>query len=130
MGFKLSTHNGKVTIENPETGNHRTFSISTVQNKQSGLYGKRIVALLTGPNNEDDYTGFGFVTPQGDIKIWRKKSGNKIWHTYRDMLLNSSKWIEKGVRYHVEGRCRVCNRTLTVPESIESGIGPVCAKRS
>lgn len=130
MGFKLSTHNGTVTINNPATGNHRTFKVSTVQNKNSGLYGKRIVALLSGPNNEHDYVGFGFVTDQGDIKIWKKKSGNKIWHTYRDMLLNPSKWMDKGVEYMVEGHCRMCNRTLTVPESIESGIGPVCAGRS
>ena len=27
-----------------------------------------------------------------------------------------------------EGRCGRCNRALTVPESIASGIGPECAK--
>ena len=28
-----------------------------------------------------------------------------------------------------ESRCCVCNRKLTVPESIEAGIGPECAGR-
>ena len=27
------------------------------------------------------------------------------------------------------GRCRVCNRKLTDPESIELGVGPVCGRR-
>jgi hypothetical protein len=28
-----------------------------------------------------------------------------------------------------EGRCACCGRPLTVPESIESGFGPICAGR-
>jgi hypothetical protein len=28
-----------------------------------------------------------------------------------------------------EGRCGKCGRALTVPESIESGLGPVCESR-
>jgi len=28
---------------------------------------------------------------------------------------------------HHEGRCGRCNRKLTVPESIENGLGPECA---
>jgi hypothetical protein len=30
---------------------------------------------------------------------------------------------------HELGQCGVCNRTLTNPESIEAGIGPICAAR-
>jgi hypothetical protein len=30
--------------------------------------------------------------------------------------------------YH-EGRCGRCNRKLTVPESIETGLGPECASK-
>jgi hypothetical protein len=30
--------------------------------------------------------------------------------------------------YH-EGRCGACGRRLTTPESISSGLGPVCAGR-
>lgn len=35
---------------------------------------------------------------------------------------------EKAQVWH-EGRCGACNRPLTVPESIENGLGPVCASR-
>lgn len=34
--------------------------------------------------------------------------------------------IAYGKRY---GKCSVCARTLTDPESIDRGIGPVCAER-
>lgn len=36
---------------------------------------------------------------------------------------------EAAIRYgHELGKCSICNRTLTNPESIEAGIGPVCAQ--
>jgi hypothetical protein len=34
-----------------------------------------------------------------------------------------------GYKIHHEGRCGKCGRLLTVPESVETGIGPECAKR-
>lgn len=35
-------------------------------------------------------------------------------------------WRQEGYDIQASGRCLVCNRTLTVPESIASGIGPEC----
>lgn len=40
-----------------------------------------------------------------------------------------SYWRAEGYKLLVEGRCYVCNKRLTTPESIETGIGPVCARR-
>ena len=34
------------------------------------------------------------------------------------------------LHYHHEGRCGVCAKVLTVPESITAGIGPVCAAKA
>jgi hypothetical protein len=124
MGFKLSTHNGKVTVVSP-SGEWRTFQIRT-QKPGQWCEGKRIVALLSGPDNTSDYEPFGFVNAQGQIVVWKKKRGG-VFDTYANMLTAPSKWIAKGVEYMVEGHCRRCNRVLTVPSSIQSGIGPVCA---
>lgn len=41
----------------------------------------------------------------------------------------NSYWRAEGYALQVEGRCYVCNRKLTTPESIEFGIGPICAAR-
>lgn len=38
-------------------------------------------------------------------------------------------WYENGYRLLCEGRCVVCNRLLTHPESIKLGIGPECRER-
>jgi hypothetical protein len=37
--------------------------------------------------------------------------------------------LPKGLKVHHEGRCCRCGRKLTVPESIETGLGPECASR-
>jgi hypothetical protein len=43
-------------------------------------------------------------------------------------LLNApEKGNATGLEYLYEGHCRQCNKSLTSPLSIKSGIGPVCA---
>lgn len=39
-------------------------------------------------------------------------------------------WAGHGYRLLLEGRCVICNRPLTDPESIRAGIGPTCAART
>jgi len=132
--------NGTYTLVSDKTGQHRTLRLSTIQNKRSGLYGKRVISLLTGPNNEDDYTGFGFVLDDNSLKVWRSFAGSlteKIGVALLTILRRGrvqadGSVVADGLRGHVlfKSACRVCNRPLTCPESIRTGIGPVCAGRS
>ena len=122
----IKTHNGKVTIENPASGNHRTFSVRTQPEDSGFAPGKRVVALLNGPDNNNDYQGFGFVDTAGHVRVWKSKRGG-TFDIFARMLEAPERFQEKGANYLFSGRCRRCNRELTVPESIESGIGPVCA---
>ena len=46
-----------------------------------------------------------------------------------DYLFNQGGIAHPGIEVWHEGRCGRCGRLLTVPESIASGIGPVCAER-
>jgi hypothetical protein len=117
------THNGEITIANPETGGHRTFKINTA--RKGGLEGRRIVSLLDGPDNETSYSGFGFAEAAG-VKVWRKKADSKTYRTYASMIEDPAKWEAKGLVYLFSEKCRVCNRKLTDPISIQLGIGPVC----
>lgn len=133
--------NGRFTVKNSTTGEHRTFQIKTQPDDSKFAPGKRIVALLTGPNNEGDYTPFAFCFTNGIIPFSKKRAvDGKPWtpfQWYADMLnvlLVEGHVSRRGKSYEgygilIERRCRVCNRTLTRPESIESGIGPVCAGR-
>lgn len=126
----IATHNGTITVTNTATGDHRTFAIRTQPNDARFAPGKRIVSLFVGRDNDNpfDYNGFGFVNDDGTIRVWRKKSGG-VFDTYARMLAAPESFMARGVEYVFAGTCRVCNRTLTNPESIASGIGPVCAER-
>jgi hypothetical protein len=126
--------NGHYTIKSSKTGDHRTFKIHTQCDKAEFAPGQRIVSLLTGSENDADssYTGFAFIDDQG-IHVWAKKRGEGLWEVYADMLWTlsldgaNSRWAQKGFTIMGEGRCLRCNRLLTTPDSIASGIGPVCA---
>jgi hypothetical protein len=131
--------NGRFTLRNRQTGEHRTFSIRTQKKDARFAPGKRIISLLTGPDNTADYQSFGFVDDNG-IHVWEKLRGGKVWHHKKSkydwfaIMLWEAVTIPRGRfarEYEVmlEGRCVVCNRVLTEPRSIESGIGPVCAGR-
>lgn len=118
----LATYNGEITILNTETGGHRTFSVKTQADDARFAPGQRIIALLTGSNNESDYTGFGFVTAD-KIKVWGKKQ-SQPWLAYARMLEKPSCYPT--CEYKMAIRCRKCNRKLTDPVSIEYGMGPIC----
>lgn len=129
--------NGKFTFTNP-LGEHRTFQIKT-QNKEAKFApGKRIVALLTGPDNDSDYQGFGFIE-NNQVRLWNSKITPAFkWYARMLSLLGGMAetdsedikgriFIQNRV-YEFSGskRCVVCNRTLTDPESIKLQIGPIC----
>lgn len=124
---RITTHNGAVTITSP-TGAHRTFQVKTVQ--KGSLEGKRIVQLLAGDDNTPDgsWLGFGFVQDNGRVNVWTRHRGTDF-EKFARMLEAPERYIAKGCTYLHESKCRRCNRRLTDPESIETGIGPVCAGR-
>lgn len=128
MLSQLDTHNGTFTITNNASGTRRTFCVKTVTNEDSGLHGKRILSMLTGSDNEDHYTGFAFVDESG-VHCWRRFRDSQ-YDKYA-FFLNHADAFEAvdEISVVMSGTCRMCNRKLTVPESIESGIGPVCAAK-
>lgn len=123
--------NGIFTIKNPNSGQHRTYKVKTQKKEARFAPGERIISVLTGSNNADPacYTGVGFVKKDG-IAVWKKQQdtelGAVVKFFWKRVALNEHLDFEL---YH-EGRCSVCNRPLTVPESIVTGIGPICADRA
>ncbi len=137
--FSLAKHNATITIVSPVTGDHRTFRIRTIQ--RGDLKGRRIVELLVGPDNGNDFRGFGSVDEDGSIKVWKRFHGDQnnvrssggfaprsLYEKFADLLCYPEKWQAKGVRYAFALRCRRCGRLLSVPESVASGYGPECIK--
>lgn len=124
---------GYFTIENIHTGEYRTFRIHKPR-KSSFQKGTQIVSLFTGSNNESSYTAFGFLNTDG-IHIWSRFTNDIAWSQYGKALFslltlgNDSPYVTKGYRFRESEKCFVCGKTLTTPESIDTGIGPICAER-
>jgi len=92
----------------------------------------RFVSLLNGADNENSFAYIGYV--RRGVFFW----GNKSKISREAKSVQAFEWVWKNLQRGVitgnteiwhEGRCGVCGRKLTVPSSIESGIGPECAER-
>ncbi len=119
--------NGCYTLHNVKRDTHRTFRIRTA--KKGGLKGKRIVELLTGPDNTNDYTAFGFLNPNC-ISVWKSKQQTTTYLNYAEFFFKMLKGAKcESVEMKTEKFCLICNRKLTNPESIDNNIGPECAKK-
>lgn len=131
-----------LTLLNTNTGVRYTFSVAAPyveggreRDTKRDLY---FVKLLNGPDNGGNYVYMGMihpskVTPAGPALISTKKSKVTVdapsWKAADWMLrlLASGKDLPAGLEVWHEGNCGRCGRRLTVPESIERGLGPVCA---
>jgi hypothetical protein len=122
--------NGVWTVTSP-TGEHRTFRVSTWKTAEKET---RSVALLSGPDNTQDYVGFGFVLEDGTIRVFKKFSDDsqysKLAATLADLFKGEkSRRRAQGMRIEGAACCRRCNRLLTTPESIAAQMGPECSKK-
>jgi len=114
----------RITIQNIETGNRFTYQIKKLKDKDIWF-----ISLLTGSNNDSDYSFFGTVFSDKMSCKHSKKSRIGIdasgvqafgW------LIKHYKNLPDNVRVWHNGYCGRCGKTLTVPESIVSGFGPTC----
>lgn len=119
-----------LTVRSQRTGEHRTYRI----NRREGDDGRKtpfFVSLLTGPDNTADYQYVGVLDEStGGLRLTRASR-----FTCDSVPVRAFDYVMKRVfRGELpadadvmhEGRCGVCARALTVPESIERGIGPEC----
>lgn len=116
--------NGYFTLTLPDDS-QRTFRVWTQGEKAAFLPGKRLIGMLIGPVNTDDYEMFGEVSTSG-VKVWKRFVGSKQAR-YAGIIatLVAGGTVEK-CELLVSKRCLVCNRTLTDEESIRLGVGPTC----
>jgi len=138
--------NGIMTIQNKETKEHRTFKVHTV--RKGALEGRRLVSLLTGPDNEHSYQGFGFISESGNsIQLWQRFSGSSAFRYYTKLVEVAAEALGEGIKSEYETvsadvqmpkaaytvtlskRCLCCNARLTTPRSLAAGYGPECSAR-
>jgi len=110
-------------------GERRTIRVSTGGDAKDVQF----VGFLSGPNNESDYQTCGYVR-DGKFRWTRRYAAQPpqaVATAIAALVCSSDEQRHAmGVAWAREsGNCYRCNRTLTTPESIEAGVGPVCAGR-
>ncbi len=122
---------GTYTVVRPD-GSYRTLEIET--RTTGNLAGKTIVAYLCGPDNERDFQGCAFFSPErGQAVMWKRYRTNAA---FCEEVLDAIRTILQDPRAAGEdyalksGRCCRCGRKLTVPASLHRGMGPECASKS
>jgi len=124
------------TMENTKTGNRLTYKIKKLKDdkKQSpDAPDIWFVNVLTGSDNDSDYTFIGSLRVKGDKTYYNHSHKSRIGRDAQSVksiiwfviCLNDHK-IPDHVNFYHKGHCAKCARTLTVPESILSGFGPIC----
>jgi hypothetical protein len=134
------------TVSDPQ-GERYTFRIQKLAEKKKKRKSDKDVffaSVMTGPDNTRSYSYMGVFEPDKcpQIKgskiqresLVRRTKNSKV--SEDDLALKVMRWaiwvimtereIPEGYKIQHEGRCGKCGRRLTVPESIERGIGPVC----
>jgi hypothetical protein len=131
--------NAYFTVRSLKTGTRYTYRVNRAKCSRCGkedcncwAYPTYFVSLLSGPDNTGDYTYLGMIREN----VFRLTRASKMTDDSRPV--KAFRWvIERIIRGELppftelwhEGRCGRCGRMLTVPESVERGIGPECAGR-
>jgi hypothetical protein len=120
------------TVKSKKTGKHFTYKLSApkVKNPTKEVH---FVNLLTGSDNENNYSFFGTIFDKAVYKHGRKtritpEAPGVVAFTWLLRNLQNGTVNDQVEIYH-EGKCCRCGRKLTHPESIETGVGPECASR-
>ena len=124
----LSNEKPVFTLKSTATGRHFTYKITQ----------GRFLSVLSGPDNTSDYQYAGVLVgaiTQGKQVVTTRASRftadsqavSAVNWTFKRLWATGS--VPDGVEFYHEGKCSHCGRMLTPPESVRTGIGPVCGAR-
>jgi len=125
------------TLQSSKSGIHYTYMMSVPKedrkNEKHDLY---FVAVLRGPNNNSDYSYMGIVVRNGNSWKFTLTKKSKIkedamscvaFKYFFERITRIPPHIDPQMNFYHMNLCGKCGRRLTTPESVERGIGPVCA---
>lgn len=125
--------NAHVTFQSRRTDTRFTYRVQAAifaRKPQRDGGPSHFVSVLTGPDN---YTYLGCVYRRqiyahGKKSRIAKDAPSAVAFAWVWGHLSAGKMHPELAIYH-EGRCGKCGRRLTTPESIATGLGPVCGGR-
>ncbi len=122
-----------VTFVNLNQNERFTYKVSQAKESRDGNPAPHFISTLVGQNNTEDYTFIGtvFHNLDGDKFVYSRKSSMTgdapsvmaFQYVFGQLVTGS---LANFIQIWHEGRCCVCGKVLTTPESIQKGIGPVC----
>lgn len=130
----------RFTLTSKATGKSFTFKMDAPKDRESNQFSSsiRFVKVLDGPNNawDGDWRFLGFVQCDENEPtscLIAGKSGLPDAPSFKALswaLAHLGRGnIPEGLEIRHEGKCCRCGRSLTVPSSIDTGIGPECARK-
>lgn len=132
--------NARLTLVSERTGTRFTYRVRA-KDVPAGEGAKQpdttktlfFVHLLSGQDNDSAYTFLGTIFP-GDPTTYRHGGKSPVSPSAPSAKGFAWAWsflakgeLPPGCEVWHEGRCGRCGRALTVPSSIETGLGPICA---
>lgn len=125
-----------ITIVSKKTGVRFTYLVKKApDNRPDFPSNVWFVALLRGPDNENDFSYMGTLYLGRDGVTTYRHGGQKSKVQTNAPSNIGFAWVWSHVECNLlpddvevwhEGKCGRCNRKLTVPNSIASGFGPEC----
>lgn len=127
----IKAGNARLTLVSKKTGTRFTYRVKAPKDEEKpNLW---FVQVLTGPENETDYAYIGYIKAGKSFqhggakaKVGQGAPSVRAFAWFMDQLHASI--LPDTLEVWHEGGCGRCGRALTVPESIERGIGPECQK--
>jgi hypothetical protein len=126
--YVLAGH-ATITLTSLRTNARYTYRVTQAKDDNGNPKPMWFVGLLSGPDNTSDYTYVGVLAAEG-LRLTKKSKYTAdskpvrgfqfFWKHVNAALMPP----EMEVRH--EGACGRCGRKLTVPSSIDRGIGPDC----
>lgn len=118
----------RFTLVSEKTGIRFTYQVRLKKGSEDFFF----VSVLTGSQNTRDYTYLGCLRAGSFIgdrqeRISASAPSRQAFAWFWNRVKHNQD-LSQAECWH-EGKCGRCGRALTVPESIQSGLGPVCAGR-
>jgi len=120
--------NALITLESRKSWNHHTYKVKLAKDKKDFFF---VSHLARGSADEGNFAYLGIVAG-GKFRLTKKSTAaadTEVVKAFDWFMRLKGPEMPSSLIVHHENKCGKCGRTLTVPESVESGIGPECAKR-
>jgi uncharacterized protein DUF6011 len=124
--------NATITLESLKTGAHFTFKVRApkLEIGETRPEPIRFVSVLNGTDNETSYIYLGLIGKDGQFRLTKNsKAGADAPSVKAFSYFWNARELPAQLVVRHNGHCGRCGRTLTVPESIDAGIGPECASK-